>query len=108
MEARTLTHQCLLGLFLESINALPEQNRQKVHSFKKEMKWLLLDIACIRKFHCIMFRYLIRTNELIPISFISSATTVLVLTMGSGVDGFTLDPGTCHLLSVTFLFEMYV
>lgn len=110
MEARTLTHQCLLGLFLESTNALPEQNRQKVHSFKREMKWLLLDIACIRKFHCIMFRYLmhvIKTNDLILISFLSSATTVLVLTMGSGVDGFTLDPGTCHLFPC-HLFLKYI
>jgi len=98
MEARTLTHQCLLELFLESTNALQEQNRLKVHFFKREMKWLLLDIACIRKFHCIMFRCLlpfIKTNELILIVFLSSATTVLVLTMGSGVDGFTLDPGMC-------------
>eukprot|EP00980_Cylindrotheca_fusiformis_P011282 scaffold2597_cov116-Cylindrotheca_fusiformis.AAC.10 len=33
-----------------------------------------------------------------PCFFISSASTVLVLTMGSGVDGFTLDPDSSRFL----------
>lgn len=61
---------------------------------------LLLDIACTRKSLVVdeFLRSIAQSNDSLPFVAFDSATTILVLTLGSGVDGFTLDPDVSRFL----------
>ena len=96
MVRKISTQVSLLEPFLGFINVLLEQVPLKKLFYRREMKWLLQATVSIRKHIKLLRAHL---SLLLTSAFINyRATTVLVLTFGSGVNGFTLDPDTSKFL----------
>lgn len=107
MDPKTLMPVFQSGQFLVSIADHLVETLTRHPFSRMEALWLRLVTACIREYSFNdgaaaslydIFLFSSKAHGWIATSCFRSATTVLVLTLGSGVDGFTLDPDTGRFL----------